>query len=84
MTTTPDAAPAPLGPGEAVLAFDVGGTDTKSALVDADGRVLGLRRTPTPLDREPTRPRRSSRTLAALAASTSTQHPGVQPRRGRA
>lgn len=39
-----------LGPGAAVLAFDVGGTDTKSALVDADGRVLGLRRTPTPRD----------------------------------
>lgn len=47
--TTADA-PGPLGPGEPVLAFDVGGTDTKSALIDADGRVLGLRRTPTPLD----------------------------------
>lgn len=45
----PDAAStAPLGPGEAVLAFDVGGTDTKSALIDRHGRVLGLRRTPTP------------------------------------
>ncbi len=41
-----------LGPGEAVLAFDVGGTDTKSAVVDRDGRVLGVRRTPTPLDRD--------------------------------
>jgi glucokinase len=38
----------PLGPGEAVLAFDVGGTDTKSAVIDRWGRVLGLRRTPTP------------------------------------
>jgi glucokinase len=37
-----------LGPGEAVLAFDVGGTDTKSALIDRHGQVLGLRRTPTP------------------------------------
>lgn len=37
-----------LGAGAVVLAFDVGGTDTKSALVDADGRVRGLRRTPTP------------------------------------
>lgn len=37
-----------LGPGEAVLAFDVGGTDTKSALIDRHGRVIGLRRTPTP------------------------------------
>jgi glucokinase len=57
--STPDAAPADapvatapiiLGPGEAVLAFDVGGTDTKSALIDRHGRVLGLRRTPTPRD----------------------------------
>ncbi|RXZ68191.1 ROK family protein, partial [Agromyces albus] len=39
-----------LGAGDAVLAFDVGGTDTKSALVDASGTVLGLRRTPTPRD----------------------------------
>lgn len=31
-----------------MLAFDVGGTDTKSALVDGRGRVLGLRRTATP------------------------------------
>lgn len=37
-----------LGVGEAVLAFDVGGTDMKSALVDRHGRLLGLRRTPTP------------------------------------
>ncbi|MEV1131515.1 ROK family protein [Agromyces sp. NPDC049794] len=47
----PDApSTAPLGPGEAVLAFDVGGTDTKSALIDRHGRVLGLRRTSTPRD----------------------------------
>ncbi|MFD4420685.1 ROK family protein [Agromyces sp. NPDC058484] len=46
-TTTPAAL---LGAGEAVLAFDVGGTDTKSALVDRHGRLLGLRRTPTPRD----------------------------------
>ena len=37
----------------AVLAFDVGGTDIKSALIDADGTVLGLRRTPTPPTRRP-------------------------------
>jgi glucokinase len=41
-----------LGPGEAVLAFDVGGTATKSAVVDRHGRVLGLRRTPTPQHRD--------------------------------
>lgn len=33
-----------LGAGSPVLAFDVGGTDIKSALFDADGRALGLRR----------------------------------------
>ncbi|MGX5697960.1 ROK family protein [Agromyces soli] len=33
-----------------MLAFDVGGTDIKSALFDGDGRMLGLSRTPTPLD----------------------------------
>lgn len=38
-----------FGPGPAVLAFDVGGTDTKSALVDGSGSVLGVRRTPTPV-----------------------------------
>lgn len=37
-----------LGAGGAVIAFDVGGTDTKSALFDDTGRMLGLTRTPTP------------------------------------
>jgi glucokinase len=37
-----------LGVGGAVIAFDVGGTDTKSALFDETGRMLGLTRTPTP------------------------------------
>ncbi len=36
-----------LGPGPAVLAFDVGGTDTKSALIDETGTVRDLRRTAT-------------------------------------
>lgn len=39
-----------LGPGAAVLAFDVGGTDIKSAYVDEHGSIHGLRRSPTPLD----------------------------------
>lgn len=38
-----------LGAGAPVLAFDVGGTDIKSALFDAEGNALGLRRTPTPI-----------------------------------
>lgn len=41
--------PAPLGAGEPVLAFDVGGTDMKAALVDAEGRIAELVRRPTPL-----------------------------------
>jgi len=40
--------PQPLGPGTAVAAFDVGGTDMKAALFDSSGQMLGLRRTPTP------------------------------------
>ena len=78
MTATPDAAPAPLGPGEVVLAFDVGGTDTKSAIVDADGRVLGLRRTPTPLDGDRTAEAVVG-LVAELAAELRAAHPGLQP-----
>jgi glucokinase len=40
----------PLGEGSAVLAFDVGGTDIKAALVDTTGRVLEIVRVPTPHD----------------------------------
>ncbi|WP_104169293.1 ROK family protein [Cryobacterium sp. M23] len=40
---------APLGAGAAVLACDIGGTDTKAALFDPAGRMLGLSRTATPL-----------------------------------
>ena len=68
----------PLGPGEAVLAFDVGGTDTKSAVVDRSGRVLGLRRTPTPrLGDDPAGAVVSS--LAALAREQLDQVPDVRP-----
>lgn len=80
MTRPDDAAPAEhsLGAGAPVLAFDVGGTDIKSALFDADGRVLGLRRTPTP-------PVLGDRTeavierLGVLAAELRAEHPAVQP-----
>ncbi len=69
---------APLGPGEAVLAFDVGGTDMKSALVDRHGRVLGLRRTPTPLgDGDPAAAVVAA--LADLAAQHRAQLPDVHP-----
>ncbi len=39
----------PLGEGDAVVAFDIGGTDIKAALFDTAGRMIGLSRTPTPL-----------------------------------
>lgn len=38
-----------LGPGPAVLAFDVGGTTIKAALVDEAGTAQGIVRVPTPL-----------------------------------
>lgn len=37
-----------LGAGDAVLAFDIGGTHIKSTAVDRDGRILAVRRTDTP------------------------------------
>jgi glucokinase len=46
MNHTPPQAPS-IGSGAAVLAFDVGGTDTKAALFDDSGAMLGLSRTPT-------------------------------------
>lgn len=39
-----------LGPGPAVVAVDVGGTDTKAALIDAAGTVRAVRRLATPRD----------------------------------
>lgn len=39
-----------LAPGEAVLAVDVGGTDTKSALLDSGGRLVDMRRSLTARD----------------------------------
>jgi glucokinase len=75
----PDTAGAtPLGAGRAVLAFDVGGTDTKSAVVDRNGRVLGVRRTPTPPDQND--PAGAVvRLLAAVAREHRGQFPQVRP-----
>lgn len=36
-----------IGPGAVVVAFDVGGTDTKSALISTSGDLIGLTRSPT-------------------------------------
>lgn len=68
-----------LGGGTPVLAFDVGGTDVKSALFDAEGRAIGLRRTPTPTgsgDRTPL----ILDHLHALARELIADHPDVVPR----
>ena len=78
MDTQPTPRSTPLGPGEAVLAFDVGGTDTKSAVIDRSGRVLGLRRTPTPRSGDdPAGAVVSS--LAALAREQRDLVPDVRP-----
>ena len=69
----------PLGSGEAVIAVDVGGTDTKAALFDEAGRMLGLSRTPTP--------RRGDGTALAvvhrveeLRQQFAADFPGIHPR----
>ncbi|SEB38015.1 glucokinase [Paramicrobacterium humi] len=67
-----------LGAGAPVLAFDVGGTDMKSALVDADGALLGVRRTPTPVQPEHTE-RAVLPLLGELARELRAQHPLVVP-----
>lgn len=72
------AAAVSIGAGAPVLAFDVGGTDIKSALFDADGTVLGLRRTPTPVRGEGS-PARLMERLAELADELRAQHPDVVP-----
>ncbi|WP_424937702.1 MULTISPECIES: ROK family protein [Bacteria] len=68
-----------IGAGTAVLAFDVGGTDIKSALFDADGRPLGLRRTPTPPAGKDA-PTRLLMRLRGLADELREGHPGIRPR----
>ncbi|WP_244175986.1 ROK family protein [Microbacterium oxydans] len=67
-----------LGVGAPVLAFDVGGTDIKSALFDADGTALGLRRTPTPIA-DGDRTQVLLERLEVLAAELRAAHPDVVP-----
>lgn len=72
-------AAAPLGSGEPVLAFDVGGTDTKAALVDADGRLVSVVRIPTPHAGAAT----GEAVVAAIgeaAARLRSEHPEIVPR----
>lgn len=67
-----------LGAGAPVLAFDVGGTDIKSALFDAEGVALGLRRTPTPVV-EGDRTQVLLERLEVLAAELRAAYPDVIP-----
>jgi glucokinase len=69
----------PLGNGEAVIAVDVGGTDTKAALFDTSGRMLGLSRTPTPVDGERTALSVIAR-VQELTLQFAAEFPRVQPR----
>ncbi|QIG39437.1 ROK family protein [Microbacterium sp. 4R-513] len=60
------------------MAFDVGGTDTKSAVIDAQGEVRRLRRTPTPHDAAD-RLDGVFRTLEDLAGDLRRTHPESPP-----
>ncbi|WP_460798082.1 ROK family protein [Microbacterium sp. GXF0217] len=78
MSTSSGEGTAPIGAGAPVLAFDVGGTDVKSALFDADGAALGLRRTPTPhLRADPAAA--LIHELGVLADELRVRHPLVVP-----
>jgi glucokinase len=68
----------PLGTGSAVLAFDVGGTDTKAALVDDLGSIRDIVRIPTPLDGKRTASAVVTR-IGELAQQLLRNHPDVHP-----
>lgn len=68
----------PLGPGAPVLAFDIGGTDIKCALVDTDGRLLGLRRVPTAVSHDGTATAVLGQ-IQELVASLASDFPHVTP-----
>ncbi|MFF1574561.1 ROK family protein [Leifsonia sp. NPDC058292] len=68
-----------VGAGSAVLAFDVGGTDMKAALVDEAGTIRALVRRATPHDG----PRTADAVVEAVAELSDRfrrEHPDVQPR----
>ena len=69
----------PLGVGSAVLAFDVGGTDMKAALVDDAGGIRDILRIPTPIEGARTADAVVAR-VGELASSLRTAHKDVHPR----
>ncbi|WP_460802631.1 ROK family protein [Microbacterium sp. GXF6406] len=67
-----------IGAGSPVLAFDVGGTDIKSALFDSEGNAVGLQRTPTPvLGDDPAAALIDE--IARLAEGLRARHPEIAP-----
>jgi glucokinase len=76
-----DSAPAAptLGPGAAVLAFDVGGTDMKAALIDETGRLLELERVRTPVSATGSVDAIFDE-IGRLAAEFRARHPGLMLR----
>ncbi len=62
-----------------MLAFDVGGTDMKAALVDDSGSIVDVVRVPTPLDGARTADAVVTR-IGELAATFLMNHPDVHPR----
>lgn len=92
-SVAPDAAATLLGSGEAVLAFDVGGTDMKAALVDERGAMREVVRVRTPLARNESAGDGSARDepstigtgeavlaeVARLGEEFTRRHPSVTP-----
>jgi glucokinase len=78
MTSSPSGATPGLGAGSAVLAFDVGGTDTKAAVIDDAGRVLDILRVTTPVRKLGTEDA-VLEMVASLAAGFRARHPSVSP-----
>lgn len=70
--------PLVFGPGAAVLAFDVGGTDMKAALLDDEGQLRESLRVPTPLAGERTG-ERVIESVVGLSRELGSRHPDVRP-----
>lgn len=67
-----------LGAGSPVLAFDVGGTDTKAGLFDADGTLREVVRVPTPYSVDGSGNAVLAQ-LGVLAQGFSARHPDLEP-----
>jgi glucokinase len=68
-----------LGDGAPVLAFDVGGTDTKAGLFDERGSLLEVLRVPTPYSTDGSGDAVLAQ-LGVLADGFASRHPAVVPR----